>query len=519
MIVWKRCAGRNALYSLSAWIKTNLTFIRMSNTISEEHPSMYDQLNQPLDSLPLFVDLDGTLIKTDLLIESAFFLLKKQPWMLLVMLYWLAFGKARLKEEIAIRSALDFSVLPLQKEFVDYLNSEAKQGRTLYLATASDRRLAEPVAKRLGIFKQVLASDGHCNLKGARKLAAILACCNDSAFDYAGNARVDLAIWAKARRVIVVNPDNGVIAAVRKRGYEVQKVFDDRPPKTKTWIRALRIHQWAKNILLGVPILTAHAFNFSAIAEIAAAFTAFGLVASATYLLNDLLDLVSDRHHPRKCKRPFAAGDIGLASGVLGMIIVFSAGFGLALQLSNNFLITLLAYLGLTLVYSFYFKRIMLIDVLLLASLFTIRIVAGAYAIEVALSSWLLGFSMFIFLSLALVKRCTELMAMQRLSRETMKGRDYRVSDYQMLSAMGVASGYISILVLALFISSPESVGEYSHPVFLWLLCPLMTYWVSRLWLKTSRGEMHDDPLIFSLKDPSSWIVFINMMIVTLVSI
>ena len=491
----------------------------MSKETLQEQPSLSDQSSAPRDSVPLFVDLDGTLIKTDLLIESAFFLLKKQPWMLLVMLYWLVYGKARLKEEIAKRSVFDFSVLPLQKEFVEFLHNEAKNGRTLYLATASDRRLAEPVAKRLGIFKEVLASDGHRNLKGVRKLEAILACCKDSAFDYAGNERVDLAIWAKARRAIVVNPDIGVIAAARKRGYVVQRVFDDRPPIAKTWIRAFRIHQWAKNVLLGVPILTAHAFNFSAIAEIVAAFTAFGLVASATYLLNDLLDLVSDRHHPRKCKRPFAAGDIGLASGILAMIILFGAGFGMAVQLSDYFLFTLLAYLGLTISYSFYFKRIVLIDVLLLASLYTIRIVAGAYAIEVPVSSWLLGFSMFLFLSLALVKRCTELIAMQRLSRETIKGRDYQVSDYPMLSAMGVATGYISILVLALFISDPESASKYSYPDLLWLLCPLMAYWVSRLWLKTSRGEMHDDPLIFSLKDQASWIVFINMMMVTLVSI
>jgi len=490
----------------------------MSNDTLQEQPVLSNQNSVPRDSVPLFVDLDGTLIKTDLLIESAFFLLKKQPWMLLVMLYWLALGKARLKEEIALRSALDFSVLPLQKEFVEFLHNEAKNGRTLYLATASDRRLAEPVAERLGIFKQVLASDGQHNLKGKKKLEAILACCNGSAFDYAGNERADLAIWAKARRVIVVNPSAGVIAATRKQRYVVQQVFDDRPRKVKTWIRALRIHQWAKNVLLGVPILTAHAFTFSAVTEIALAFTAFGLVASATYFLNDLLDLVADRHHPRKCKRPFAAGDIGLASGVLGMIITFAAGFGLAVQLSDHFLLALLGYLGLTISYSFYFKKKVLIDVLLLASLFTIRIVAGAYAIEVPLSSWLLGFSMFVFLSLALVKRCTELMAMQRLSRETMKGRDYRVSDYPMLSAMGVAAGYISILVLALFISSPESIGKYSYPVYLWLLCPLMAYWVSRLWLKTSRGEMHDDPLVFSLKDQASWIVFIIMVMVTLVS-
>jgi 4-hydroxybenzoate polyprenyltransferase len=491
----------------------------MSNNNLPTVPFVSAPINSSPDPVPLFVDLDGTLIKTDLLIESAFFLLKKQPWILFVMFYWLALGKAHLKEEIAKRSVLDFGVLPLQKDFVEFLNNEALQGRALYLATASDRRLAEPVANRLGIFKQVLASDGHRNLKGTRKLEAILTCCNDSAFDYAGNARVDLAIWAKARRAIVVNPNAGVIAATQKRRYVVQQVFDDRPSILKTWIRALRIHQWAKNVLLGVPILTAHAFSFSAIAEIAAAFTAFGLVASATYLLNDLLDLVADRHHPRKCKRPFAAGNIGLISGILGMIIVFCAGCGLAVQVSDHFLFTLLAYLGLTISYSFYFKRIVLIDVLLLASLYTIRIVAGAFAIDVPLSSWLLGFSMFIFLSLALVKRCTELMAMQRLSRETLRGRGYQVSDYPMLSAMGVAAGYLSILVLALFISSPESLGKYTYPIILWLLCPLMAYWVSRLWLKTSRGEMHDDPLVFSLKDQASWIVFISMMVVTLVAI
>ena len=214
----------------------------MSQNVFQEQP-LPDPSCATRDSVPLFVDLDGTLIKTDLLIESAFFLLKKQPWMLLVMLYWLASGKAHLKQEIARRTVLDFEVLPLQKEFVEFLHNEAKSGRTLYLATASDRCLAEPVAKRLGIFKQVLASDGHRNLKGARKLEAILACCNGSAFDYAGNERVDFSIWDMARRAIVVNPDIGVINGARKRGYEVQQVFDARPQIAKTWIRALRNHQ------------------------------------------------------------------------------------------------------------------------------------------------------------------------------------------------------------------------------------------------------------------------------------
>ncbi|MDD1605148.1 MAG: UbiA family prenyltransferase [Methylococcaceae bacterium] len=471
-------------------------------------------------TVPLFVDLDGTLIKTDLLVESAFLLLKKQPWMLLAMFYWLVvFGKARLKEEIAKRTVLEFDTLPLQNDFVEFLRNEAATGRLLYLATASDKSLAEPVANRLGFFTGVLASDGHNNLKGERKLQAILVCCEQQAFDYAGNARVDLAIWVKARQAIIVNPDSGVVSKAKARNIEIQQVFDDRPAKLKTWLKALRVHQWAKNVLLAVPILTAHAFNFRAVTEILAAFLAFGLMASATYLLNDLLDLTADRQHPRKCKRPFAAGNIGLPVGILAMIVLFIIGFGLAAQLSQKYLFTQLAYLAMTLAYSFYFKKIVLIDVILLASLYTIRIVAGAYAIEVPLSSWLLGFSMFVFLSLALVKRCTELKALHALSRNKMKGRDYYIDDYPMLSSMGVAAGYLSVLVLALFIDSPESMQQYSHPVFLWLLCPLMAYWVSRLWLNTSRGKMHDDPLVYSLKDRASWIVFINMMLVTLVSL
>ncbi|MGH8499174.1 MAG: UbiA family prenyltransferase, partial [Methylococcales bacterium] len=427
-------------------------------------------------SVPLFVDLDGTLIKTDLLIESALFLLREKPWMLFALPYWLAFGKARLKEELAKRSQLDFSVLPLHGDFAEFLRGETRDGRILCLATASDLQLAEPIAKRLGIFEHVLASDGQRNLKGKHKLEAILTCCNDSAFDYAGNARADLAIWAKARRVLIVNPDFGVTASARKRGFELERIFDDRPPLAKTWIRALRIHQWAKNALLGVPILTAHEFHFAALAQTSTAFLCFGLIASACYLLNDLLDLESDRQHPRKCKRPLAAGDIGLPAGIMAMVILYTTGFGLAHWVSDSFVLTLLAYIGVTIGYSFYFKRVVLVDVLLLASLYTIRIVAGAFAIRVLLSSWLLAFSMFVFLSLALVKRCAELNAMKRLSRTRISGRDYRVSDYSILSAMGIAAGYLSILVLALFINSPAGLDEYSNPILLWLLCPLLAY-------------------------------------------
>ncbi len=469
--------------------------------------------------VPLFVDLDGTLLRTDLLVESIFLLLKQKPWMLLALGYWLIFGKSRLKKEIADRTKLDFGALPIQKDFVAYLRDQAREGRTLYLATASDVHLAAPIADRFGIFKDVLASDGYRNLIGHRKLDAIVACCDGSPFDYAGNARADLAVWSQAREAIVVNPQAGVLASLEGRGKKVTHVFDDRPPLARTWLRALRIHQWAKNLLVCVPVVTAHAFNLTAISDAALAFISFGLIASATYVLNDALDLVEDRHHPRKCKRPLAAGDIGLTSGVCALAMLMTAGFAIAAALSEPFLLTVATYLVLTMSYSLHFKKIVLIDVLLLTSLYTMRIVAGAAAIGVELSSWLLGFSMFVFLSLALIKRCTELDAMKRISRNVIEGRGYHISDYSALSTMGIAAGYCSILVLALFINSPSGIAEYTHPSWLWMLCPPMIYWISRLWLKTARGEMLDDPLIFSMKDRSSWIVFITMIAVVLSSL
>lgn len=471
------------------------------------------------DPVPLFVDLDGTLIKTDLLVESALLLLKKSPLSLFAMIVWLfRGGKAGLKAEIARRVELDASLLPMQADFVDFLRNEAASGRVLYLATASDRLLAEPVARRLGIFIDLLASSPGNNLKGQRKLDAILTMTSEGPFDYAGNAHADMPVWAVARRTLVVNPDTGVVAAARAR-FNVQHVFEDRPKTLRTWFRAIRVYQWFKNLLLFVPLLTAHAFTGTALMTVALSFTAFSCVASGTYLLNDLLDLDSDRLHPRKSKRPFAAGDISPALGLLAMLALLVMGLTIAATLSMSFFLSTLAYLILTLSYSLYFKKYVLLDVLLLAGLYTVRIIAGTLAIEVSISSWLLAFSIFVFLNLALVKRCSELKAMESQARTSTCGRDYRISDLSILSSMGIAAGYISVLVLALYVDNPVVRNSYSNPRLLWLLCPFMMYWVSRLWIKTSRGEMNDDPLLYSLRDRASWIIFVAMGLTTLLAI
>ncbi|MDD3380214.1 MAG: UbiA family prenyltransferase [Rugosibacter sp.] len=469
-------------------------------------------------SVPLFVDLDGTLIKTDLLAESALALVKQAPWMIFVMPFWLLRGKAYLKARIAERVSLENDTLPLQNEFVAYLQAQHASGRTIHLATASDACLAQPIAKRLGIFQSVLCSDGKNNLRSEVKLAAILKITNGAPFDYAGNAHADFPIWASARQAIVVNPGSGVIRGARQRT-EVSQIFDDRPPLWRIWLKQTRLHQWMKNLLIGVPLLTSHAFTASNLAAIALAFIAFGLVASATYMLNDLLDLASDRKHPRKCRRPFAAGNLGIVPGCIGMVLLLLGGLLLAASISLWFLLTLLSYLALTLSYSLYFKSHVLIDVILLALLYTVRIIAGAIVISVDISSWLLAFSMFTFLSLALVKRAAELVTMEKLARETAKGRDYRLDDAQVISSMGISAGYLAVLILALYVDSPAVSDHYSHPRLLWLLCPLMLYWTSRLWIKTSRGEMHDDPLVFSLRDRGSWIVCVAMAFVTLITI
>lgn len=465
---------------------------------------------------PLFVDLDGTLIKSDLLIESFFALAMKDPRCLLLVPFWLLRGKAHLKEKIAERVDLDPSLLPFNSAFLDFLRDEAGKGRALILATASDQRLARMVADHLGIFQDVLASDGRSNMTGERKLQAILGASGQGRFDYAGNAMVDLKIWPHAREAILVSPDSGVEDAAR-RLVRVKQVFDTRKRGPLLYLKAMRVHQWLKNLLVFVPLLTAHAWSSgAAIIQSLLAFLAFGLCASSVYLLNDLLDMPSDREHPRKRMRPFAAGDIPLLHGLWLIPALLVAGLAISASLPKMFVLTLLGYLAITFAYSLHLKSYVLIDVMVLAGLYTLRVIGGGFAINLVPTFWLLAFSMSIFLSLALVKRCSELISMAGIDRPKVSGRDYNANDLAYLASMGTASGYMSVLVLALFINSPEVAARYAHLEVLWLLCPLVLYWVSRLWVKTGRGEMEDDPIVFTLKDRGSRYIIVASIVVVI---
>lgn len=468
---------------------------------------------------PLIVDLDGTLIKSDLLYEGFYALIKRNPFMVFLIPFWLFKGKAHLKHQIAERVNIDVNSLPYNKEFLELLYKEHQRGRELILATASFKTLAQNVANHVGIFSHVLATDKNLNLSAKQKLKVLLAEYGNKGFDYAGNSKADLDIFPHALNALLVNPGKFVLKKAEKSS-NVHKVFGDRGSRFILYIKAIRVYQWLKNLLLFVPLFTAHKwYDFSIVTKGLLGFAAFSLCASGGYLFNDFLDLTSDRSHPRKRNRPFASGDISLLWGSLLMAVLPLIGLSIAFFLNWKFFIILLIYLTLTLAYTLLLKTYMLIDVLVLAGLYTIRVIAGGEAMNVTLSFWLIAFSIFIFYSLALIKRCSELFTLDKIGRESAKGRDYHVTDLDYLHAMGIASGYLSIIVVALYVNSPEVTVLYSRPKVLWLMCPLLLLWISRLWLQTGRGEMTDDPIMFAMRDRVSQYIAIAGAVIILLAI
>ncbi len=454
--------------------------------------------------VPLCVDLDGTLIHSDLLLESFLLLIKRNPLYLLLVPLWLLGGKARLKREIASRVTLNGAALPYAAPFLDWLRVQKRAGRALWLVTASDSRLAQAVADHVGLFDGVLSSDGQTNLSGRNKAAELVKRFGEKGFDYCGNEAVDLKVWPHARAAVVVHGGKALESHARAVT-QVAATFAPQPTTLRVVTKALRVHQWAKNALIFVPVAAAHVLGDTAVLLHALiAFVAFSLCASSVYLLNDMLDLESDRQHHSKCRRPFAAGTLSLLFGLIAAPLLLLVAFGLALLLPVKFLGVLVAYYVVTLAYSFLLKRLVMIDVLTLAGLYTVRIVAGAAATDIPLSFWLLMFAIFIFLSLAIVKRYAELHAMRAQGKDKASGRGYQVDDIHLLQSLGTASGYLSILVLALYVNSPDIARLYTQPKLVWLLVPVMLYWISRIWMETYRGRMDDDPLVYALKDRTS---------------
>lgn len=471
---------------------------------------MTNQLEKIL--CPLCVDLDGTLVKTDTFAQALLLLVRTRPFALLSLLRGLSAGLAAFKQKVADEVQLDPTILPYHAEFMEFLRGEYRAGRKLILVTASDEKPARAVACHLGLFADVLASDGVVNLKSVHKRDALVARFGEKGFDYAGNAVNDLPVWDSAQNIIAVNPSLAVRRALAKRS---ARVFEDRPPLWRVLLRALRVHQWMKNSLIFLPMLLAHEFlNPVIYLRAVIAFLSFSLAASAIYVINDIFDLHADQHHPRKKNRPFASGNLAIPFAMI-VIPLLSISLLLAGMLSLKFLGVLCFYLILTTLYSWWLKRTAVLDVLTLAGLYAVRIFAGGVAYGVMVSEWLIAFSIFIFLSLALVKRFSELKAAVRQDSDTIqsRGRGYRVEDIPLLNGFGIATGCLSVLVLALYISSPRVTEFYRHPSALWALCPLQFYWIVRIWLLAGRSEMSDDPLDFASRDLRTWLVVLLSLI------
>ena len=453
---------------------------------------------------PLYVDLDGTLTYTDLLLESALILLKRNPLSVFLLLWWALLGRARLKAEIAARVELDVSILPYNTAVLARLKAERAAGRRLVLASASDHKWVEAIALHLNLFDDILASDGQNNLRSSKKRAAIEAQTRGQPYAYAGNSRVDFPVWAGAKEVWVVNAGASTEKAALKK-YPGAICIPARTVTVKTFVKALRLHQWAKNVLMFLPLLAAHSTDVNQWLTVVLGFLIFGACASAAYGINDLWDLASDRQHPRKCDRPFASALLPISTGVLLVGVLLPGSLIAAACLSHRFFMLVALYVFITLCYSFRLKKVPLLDVVVLAILYTHRIFTGGVLASLTVTHWLMVVSLFIFLSLALVKRCTELEWVRESGKSDAAGRGYRASDLGYLISMGISSGFVAVLVLALYIETQRGSAAYPNAEALWFVLPVLMYWIMRLWIKTSRMEIHDDPLLFAAKDRSSW--------------
>lgn len=464
---------------------------------------------------PLVVDLDGTLTPTDTLVESLVKVVKQSPLNLIRIPFWLTRGRAVFKEAIAAHASISGERLPYRESLLEWLRDEKQKGRKIVLATAAHHSIAQNVANHLDLFDQVLATEASHNLKGKAKLRAIQEKVGQS-FVYVGDSQADVPIWQAAQAAVLVDV-SGHTARIVRRDVQIEREFPGERDGIGIWIKALRVHQWLKNLLLFVPLLTAYSFfDLGKLTAMIVAFVAFSFAASATYIVNDLWDLENDRAHPRKRLRPFASGRLPILNGLAVAAGAVLLALALALSVSPTFLLMLLLYLVLTSAYSWLLKEYVLIDVLMLSLLYTLRILAGSVAIGIATSSWLLAFSVFMFLSLALVKRCAELVSLEEIGIDATRGRDYRVTDLVVLWPLGVGAALSAVVVFGLFISAPETQARYGTPEMLWLVAFGLIYWLARLWVKTSRGEMDDDPVIYAIKDRGSRVTVFAMVAIML---
>ena len=464
----------------------------------------------------LCVDLDGTVIRGDLVWECLVSLIKKNPLSALKVPFWLLAGRAHLKTQLARSTQLDVASLPYRQDVLDFLKERRAAGFQIVMVTAAAQEMATRVADHLGVFDACYGSSDGENLKGRSKAEFLRQKFGDSGFEYLGDSPADLPVWRSSSSSHVVGNQNLVRRAASKA--LLGRVFPEEQARLGAWVAALRGHHWFKNLLLFLPLALAHRFEARSWIMTAAGFLLFGLCASGIYVLNDLLDLHSDRVHPWKRNRPFAAGEIPIPAGLLICCVLLMAALPAGFLLGRNFGMVLIGYTALTLWYSAYLKKIVLLDAFVLSSFYSIRIWAGALISAVPLSHWFLSFSLFFFLSLSMAKRYSELLHAGDLVEQGRSGRGYVPADRVLLMNLGIASGFSAIVIFILYLHSPEVLTLYQRPGLLLLLAPALAYWLSRLWLEANRGALRDDPVVLALKDPVSYFAAAFALLVLIAS-
>ncbi|MBV8829478.1 MAG: UbiA family prenyltransferase [Acidobacteriaceae bacterium] len=467
-------------------------------------------------SRPLCVDLDQTLVRTDTLHEIVLGLLRSRR-LPLSCLWWLCRGRAYFKKRMCALPGFDVTMLPYDEGLLAHLKAECEAGRPIYLTTGADERVANDVAAHLGVFMGVLASDGRTNLVGAAKRRAIQARFGNQGFDYVGNGVRDIPIWLAAHEAVVVNPSRLLLRRLRRSSIRLSIVCQKSGHPVQLLLRAIRIHQWSKNALIFVPYFLSHRLSQVSVRE-GVALLAFCFAASSVYVVNDLLDAPFDRKHAQKRFRPFASGDLSTSVGIVLTIALLVLSTLAALVQPISFRAWLASYWLTAFLYSYRLKKLLFLDAVTLAALYTVRVLAGGAVRPIVISPWTLGFSIFVFLSLASAKRVSELRRLDP-QRAVVPGRAYTPVDEPMLCTLGAAAGYIGVMLLALYINSPDVQKLYSKPEWLWLICPCLLYWIGRFWLIAHRGEVDEDPVLFALKDKISFVVAFVIVVITIVAL
>ena len=476
----------------------------MEQGIAQVVTTMSKPAVAPASSIPLVVDLDRTLIKSDLLIEALFSHLGHFTRALFTLPVWSSGGWARLQQEISKHVTQDVANLPYDETVIDRIRMARADGRTVYLASAFGDSFTASVAAHLNLFDGWLVSEGADRSAEARG-ARLVGLFGEGGFDYIGSGKGDLPVWQHAATAVAVRAPHNVVKQLKSASGSIEQLGSHQN-KLSAWIRLLRPHQWLKNTLVAVPLLISHNFTPDILLETLLAFVAFSLCASSVYIINDLVDIQADRVHPTKRARPFASGELSVIAGALMALALAVFAFLLAASMSPIFLGMLALYYVTASAYSFYLKRKMIIDVVTLAGLYTLRVIAGAVAGGLIVSQWILAFSMYLFLALALIKRHAEMTILYDAGLPEPTNRNYRISDLSVIAGLAAAAGYSAVLVFALYVSSDTALGHFSYPEVLWLACPVLLFWISRLLLLSHRHLVQDDPIIFAVKDRVSWI-------------